>query len=179
MTSSLPNQGLSAGARIAPLGPDDLEGFWRCLDAVARERRFLAFTHAPSLEATRAFVEANRAGGAPAFVAKVGGTVAGWCDLTRPDWEGWRHAARLGMGVHPVYRGAGIGRALLEATLAAARARGIERIELEVYASNGPARHLYERAGFEVEGIRRRCRKLGGRYDDAVLMAILLDPASP
>lgn len=174
MVSRLSNQGFSAPAEIAPLGPDDLEGFWRCLDAVARERRFLAFTRAPSLEATRAFVEANRTDGAPAFVARVGGKVAGWCDLTRPDWEGWRHAGRLGMGVHPVYRGEGIGRALLEATVAEAGARGFERIELEVYASNGPARRLYERAGFEVEGIRRRCRKLGGRYDDSVLMALLL-----
>ena len=171
------NQALSAPAPITPLAPDDLEGYWRCLDAVARERRFLAFTHAPSLEATRAFVEANRADGAPAFVAKVGGRVAGWCDLTRPDFEGWRHAGRLGMGVHPVYRGAGLGGLLIEATLAEARTRGFERIELEVYASNVAARRLYERAGFEVEGIRRRCRKLDGRYDDAVLMALLFDPA--
>ncbi len=177
MNPVFPNQGLSLDARIVPLGPGDLEGYWRCLDAVARERRFLAFTHAPTLEATRNFVEANRADGAPAFVARVGGKVAGWCDLTRPDWEGWRHAVRLGMGVHPVYRGAGLGRALLEATITEARARDFERIELEVYASNGPARRLYERAGFEVEGIRRRCRKLGGHYDDAVLMALLLAPA--
>jgi ribosomal protein S18 acetylase RimI-like enzyme len=176
MNRGLSDQGLGAAARIAPLAPDDLEGFWRCLDAVARERRFLAFTQAPSLESTRAFVEANRADGAPAFVAKVEGRVAGWCDLTRPHFDGWRHAGRLGMGVHPVYRGAGLGRSLLEATLAEARARGFERIELEVYASNAPARRLYDRAGFEVEGVRRRCRKLDGRYDDAVLMALLFDP---
>jgi ribosomal protein S18 acetylase RimI-like enzyme len=177
MGQGFSNQGLGASVLIAPLAADDLEGFWRCLDAVARERRFLAFTQAPPLESTRAFVEANRADGAPAFVAKVGGRVAGWCDLTRPDFDGWRHAGRLGMGVHPVYRGAGLGRLLLEATLAEARTRGFERVELEVYASNAAARHLYDQAGFEVEGIRRRCRKLDGRYDDAVLMALLLDPA--
>jgi RimJ/RimL family protein N-acetyltransferase len=177
MSHRLSDQGLGAPAQVAPLAPDDLEGFWRCLDAVARERRFLAFTRAPSLESTRAFVEANRADGAPAFVAKVAGRVAGWCDITRPEFEGWRHAGRLGMGVHPVYRGAGLGRLLLAATVAEARTRGFERIELEVYASNAPARQLYEHAGFEVEGVRRRCRKLDGRYDDTILMALLFDRA--
>lgn len=174
MSGRLPNQGLSLpGAAIAPLAPGDVEGFWRCLDAVARERRFLAFTEAPPLEEARAFVAANRADGAPAFVARVNGEVAGWCDVSRLPWEGWRHGGRLGMGVHPVWRRAGLGRALLEATLADARARGFERIELEVYAANAPAIRLYERAGFAVEGTRRRCRRLDGVVDDAVLMAVL------
>ena len=36
--------------------------------------------------------------------------------------------------------------------------------------------HLYERLGFQREGVKRRGRKLDGAYDDNILMALLLAP---
>ena len=47
-------------------------------------------------------------------------------------------------------RGAGLGRALLEATLDRARARGCRRIELDVNESNDPAVRLYGSFGFSA-----------------------------
>ncbi len=88
--------------------------------------------------------------------------------------EGFRHAGRMGMGVLPDYRGAGLGRRLLTETLEAARAIGIERVELEVFASNEAAIALYGRLGFVVEGIKKRARKLDGKYDDDLIMALFL-----
>jgi RimJ/RimL family protein N-acetyltransferase len=77
------------------------------------------------------------------------------------------------MGLLPGYRGRGIGRRLMEEAIARAWHAGLERIELEVFASNAPARALYEKLGFVTEGVRRRARKLDGAYDDNVLMALL------
>ena len=97
------------------------------------------------------------------FVAlDEGGEVVGWCDVVRDDREGFRHAWRLGMGLLPAVRGRGVGRRLAEAAMAAARAKGAERIELEVFASNTHAIALYERLGFAREGVKRRARKLDG-----------------
>ncbi|HYH57678.1 MAG TPA: GNAT family N-acetyltransferase [Thermoleophilaceae bacterium] len=45
-------------------------------------------------------------------------------------------------------RGAGLGRALVEAAMARARERGCRRIELDVNESNAPARALYAACGF-------------------------------
>jgi ribosomal protein S18 acetylase RimI-like enzyme len=45
-------------------------------------------------------------------------------------------------------RGAGLGRALVEATLARARARGCRRVELDVNEANEPAQRLYGSFGF-------------------------------
>ncbi len=45
-------------------------------------------------------------------------------------------------------RGQGIGRALVEAVLERARARGCKRVELDVDVENAPARALYEALGF-------------------------------
>jgi ribosomal protein S18 acetylase RimI-like enzyme len=43
------------------------------------------------------------------------------------------------MGVVPEYRGRGVGRALVEATLSAARSKSLARIDLEVRADNAAA----------------------------------------
>ncbi|HEY4201208.1 MAG TPA: GNAT family N-acetyltransferase [Devosiaceae bacterium] len=52
------------------------------------------------------------------------------------------------MGLLADYRARGIGRALLEATLDDAFARGFERVALEVFAGNERAVRLYEKVGF-------------------------------
>ena len=77
------------------------------------------------------------------------------------------------MGVQKDYRGQGIGERLALAALQRAREVGLERVELDVYASNGPAIRLYEKLGFVTEGIHRRARKLNGQVDDLISMALL------
>ena len=164
---------------VVPIRESHIESFRACLDSVARERRFLGMLEAPPLESVAAFVNGNIQEALPQFVA-VGWDqlVVGWCDVTPPRSDGFTHTGALGMGVHRDYRGRGLGSRLLEATLARAREFGLERVELEVYASNLPAIRLYERWGFEREGVKRRARKLAGEYDDLVLMAILFNESA-
>jgi RimJ/RimL family protein N-acetyltransferase len=52
-------------------------------------------------------------------------------------------------------------------------------VELEVYPDNQAAVLLYEQFGFVAEGLRRRARKLDGRYQDIELMALWLRPVQP
>jgi RimJ/RimL family protein N-acetyltransferase len=110
----------------------------------------------------------------PFLVVIERSTIVGWCDVGRREREGFRHAAELGMGLRAKVRGRGLGSRLLKKAIALSRRRGLEKLELQVYASNVPARRLYQKFGFEVEGRRVRARKLDGRYDDIVLMALFL-----
>jgi len=110
----------------------------------------------------------------PFLVATKGSTIVGWCDVGRREREGFRHTAELGMGLRAEVRGSGLGSRLLKRTIALCRRRRIEKLELQVYASNVPARRLYEKFGFDVEGRRVRARKLDGRYDDVVLMGLFV-----
>jgi len=160
--------------RIIETTDAHIEGFHRCVGVVARERRYIGLVDAPPLAASRAFVQSVAAGGGVHLVAvDAVGDVVGWCDIARFPLEGFQHAGRLGMGLLPHHRGHGVGRRLAQAAIDAARDRGMERIELEVFSTNVRAIRLYEQLGFAHEGVRRQARKLDGTYEDNVLMALI------
>lgn len=161
--------------RIAPIGPDQIEGFHAALDAVARERRFLTLLEAPPLPETRAFVLAGRDRGDIRLLALVKGAVVGWVDIQREPWPSHAHRGHLGIGLLPAWRGRGFGGALIAAALDEAWATRLSRVELTVHADNTPAIALYERLGFAREGLIRRAALIDGRAIDAILMARLND----
>ena len=85
-----------------------------------------------------------------------------------------RHVAGLGMGVADDLTGKGIGTALLRELLDAAdNWLDIKRIELTVFHDNATAISLYERHGFEREGLLRAYAFRDGSYVDAITMARL------
>jgi RimJ/RimL family protein N-acetyltransferase len=160
--------------RIVPIAEEHIDGFHACLDAVCRERRYLAMLQAPPLSSVRKFCRSNIEQGVPQMVALDGGIVVGWCDILPNSRDGFSHCGELGMGVSRDLRRQGIGIRLVAQTIARAREIGIERVELDVYASNQAAIALYEKLGFAVEGVKKRARKLDGVYDDVICMALFL-----
>jgi len=160
--------------QITRISEEHVESFHRCLDSVARERRYLGLVKAPPLESTRDFVLSNIRSKIPQYVAVEGIKVVGWCDIAPNKGEGFTHCGTLGMGVLSDYRGKGIGARLIEDALYAAKEFGFERVELEVYVSNVSAVKLYETRGFKHEGVKRKARKLDGKYDDILMMALFI-----
>jgi ribosomal protein S18 acetylase RimI-like enzyme len=156
---------------IVPIERRHVAGFREVLDGVARERRWLALLEAPPLPRVRRFVLNGLRNGMAQFVAVDDGRVVGWCDINPKTHETLRHSGVLGMGVAETHRGRGVGSALLRATLQAASARGITRVELVVRADNAAAIALYERHGFELEGRLRDYLFIDGRAFDALQMA--------
>lgn len=171
---------MTVSGRIRPITLDDIEGYRACLDRVARERIHIAFTEAPSADQAKFFVASMIERDMPFYVADDDGSVVGWCDIyvapPNPARPGFDHGGALGMGLDQEYRRQGLGDALLAAALAHAGRIGLERVELQVYATNQPAIALYRKFGFETEGVKRRARKLDGRYDDIIQMARLRPP---
>jgi putative acetyltransferase len=123
-------------------------------------------------EQTRKWLE-NRGAGTTSIVAEINQHVVGHAGLHRS--EGRRaHAANLGLGVHDDFTGRGIGKALLLALIDTAdNWLNIRRLELTVYTDNVAAIRLYEKCGFEREGIHRDYAFKNGQFVDAVAMARL------
>lgn len=165
--------------RIERASEGHLEGLCQAIETVARERRYLGNVDGFPLDEVRQFAAALAATGGVQLVAvDDDGSVAGWCDVRRNPFEGFRHVGTLGIGLLSAYRGLGLGPRLLARTVEAASAAGMHRIELEVFASNTRAVHVFEKAGFVREGLKRRARLLDGVADDVVCMARLLPGAA-
>jgi RimJ/RimL family protein N-acetyltransferase len=172
----------TAIATVRPITEQDADSYRACLDRVAQERMYLAFTEAPSAEQARFFVKAMIQRDLPFVVAVDGSnTVVGWCDIhvppPNPLRPGFQHAGQLGMGLDRGFRGKGLGTKMMRACFDWAQRIGLERIELQVYASNTGAIALYRKFGFVTEGVRVRARKLDNHYDDIVIMARLRPPS--
>jgi ribosomal protein S18 acetylase RimI-like enzyme len=166
---------LTSGLQIRPISKTDIPAFWAALDGVARERKYLAFVEAPSLAETRQFILEHMEKRDIQIVAAKGDEIIGWCDVVVSGLPGFTHCGRLGMGVVKKHRGLGIGTRLVEETVRRAVEKGLLRIELDVFSSNGPAIRLYRRFGFVTEGRKSKARFLNGEFEDILLMALLIE----
>jgi putative acetyltransferase len=86
------------------------------------------------------------------------------------------HIAYLGgLAIHPDFAGKGYGKKMIAAILALGKEMGMQRIELSAATINEKAIALYEKMGFQKEGILRKYTYLKSedRYLDEVMMSYL------
>jgi RimJ/RimL family protein N-acetyltransferase len=159
---------------VIPITEEHVEGFNAAVDSVSRELKYLAWIEGPPIEMSRAFVLDNIRNNRPHYVAIVNDKVVGWCDISSMNRPVYVHSGSLGIGVIAEYRGQGIGESLMRAAIEHAKKIGLTRVELTVREPNNPAYHLYKKLGFEVEGTKRNAVRIDGKYEDIIMMAILL-----
>jgi L-phenylalanine/L-methionine N-acetyltransferase len=93
-----------------------------------------------------------------------------------PGRRGFRHTVTLGISVAKEWRNRGLGTTLMKQALDWCEKNPlIKRVELEVFGDNDRAQHVYEKLGFEREGVRREAFLKGGRFRDSIMMAIRFD----
>lgn len=160
-------------ADVVPLREEHFAELRGVLDAVAREGRYLAFLQAPPAEEAYAFYRSIIEHHCPGFVALASDRVVGWCDVLPTHGESRAHVGILGIGLLPEFRGLGVGAALTRAAIDRAWEKGLTRLELTVRADNIRAKRLYDRLGFQVEGVNRRAFCVNGQYFDSFSMALL------
>ena len=159
---------------IVPITESHIPSFRAAVDAVAREKKFLAFLEAPPLDETTKFVVASIEQKNPHFVVLSDSKVVGWCDVMRNTKRlVYSHCGTLGIGLLPEFRGQGIGRPLMQTTIDAAWQCGITRIELTVREQNANAIALYKSLGFAIEGLHRKAVRIDGQYQNVYAMALL------
>lgn len=156
---------------IRPLETEDYRDWHAIMTCSAVQRQTLQLPSL-TLATARKRLEA-RSDSSHVLAAVMGDRVVG---------QGWlqvmggrrSHVGQPGVAVHEDYWGRGIGKALLTALIDLGdNWLGLTRLELEVYADNAAAIHLYEKAGFVLEGTKRQYAMRDGVLIDAYVMARL------
>jgi RimJ/RimL family protein N-acetyltransferase len=153
--------------------PSDAEALAAYIGAIVDEQLPVLFARAapPTPEQVAKMIARNAEDERSAlFVAVEKGAILGMLDfspLARPQQ---RHVGSFGMSVARGARGRGIGTRLLRALYAFAKEQGYRKLELEVFATNGPAIVLYESHGFVHEGGRRGAVMVGEETVDLLMM---------
>lgn len=117
--------------------------------------------------------------GFPVLVADRAGAVDGFARVS--DYSD--RCVYEGVGEHGVYvartaRGAGVGRALLEALADEAGRRGYYKLTSRIFTDNAASRVAHRAAGFEEVGVQRRHGRLDGAWRDCVLVERLIGEAA-
>jgi RimJ/RimL family protein N-acetyltransferase len=160
---------------VRPADPSDAHGVKELGDDVSAEPEGWLATQDGwrSVGDERRYLRAiRRYPHAAVFVAEAeDGSIVGRLSLARDQHPASRHVADLGLMVARSHRRQGIGSALLGAAVEWARENDVRKLELHVFTYNEAAIKLYERFGFEREGLRKRHYRQGNKLVDAILMA--------
>ncbi len=107
------------------------------------------------------------------LVAEYEGQLVGHAFLQSHALMSLRHVADLNIAVHLGWQKKGVGTKLLHQIIECAKQAGdIEKIELNVRASNTAAISLYKKLGFEEEGRLKNRVKVQNFYIDDIIMGL-------
>lgn len=107
------------------------------------------------------------------LVAEFDAEIIGNIDLTGSRRKIMEHTAVIGMGMLSEWRNSGLGTALLSSAIKWAKQNPVlELLWLQVYTKNELAMSLYQKMGFQENGIIKDFFKHGGEYFDNLNMTL-------
>jgi phosphinothricin acetyltransferase len=105
------------------------------------------------------------------LVALEGSRVAGWAALSSvSSRKVYAGVAEVSVYVAEAFRGAGLGRALLDALVHESEAEGLWTLQASIFPENVTSIALHRACGFREIGRRERVGRLGGLWRDTVLL---------
>ena len=172
------------GTRVVlrALQSTDLDGLLKFANAIVKERRTNPELGITSLDRRlrrsdeKKFLDGILLGikknEVVSVAAFVGGRVVGHCDVSRRKSTDERHAGLFGIVILDGYRGTGIGQMMVKTALGEAFRSGVWLVELQVFAINEVAIHVYEKLGFRRVGVVPGKMLRNGRLLDEIRMYV-------
>jgi len=103
-------------------------------------------------------------------VAEVGGRLAGNSSVTRGSYDDTKQHGYLGIAISRKYRDLGIGLEMMRTLVLQSRRAGLKTVQLEVFANNPRAIHVYEKTGFREAGRIPKKMLRNGKFIDSIVM---------
>ncbi len=170
---------------IRPIRADDVDSFWQMMCRLDEETEYMMYepgereSRTKDLRPLKATVEAAVSGEDFLVVAETGtGEIVGYIWAERGKLNRIKHTAYIVVGIRRAYQRRGLGSEFFCLLDKWAKENGIVRLELTVECDNTGAKHLYEKHGFAVEGIRPKSMKVNGRFVDEYYMGKTCIPAA-
>ena len=135
---------------IRPARPDDNDAIWAILEPVLRSGETYTLPREIGRDEALAYWNRNSQ---EVFVAEDAGHILGTYFLRANQAGGGDHVANCGYMTSPAAQGKGVGRAMLEHSLAHARERGFRAMQFNfVVSTNERAVRTWQAYGFETIG---------------------------
>lgn len=153
---------------------EDAENYLDMLLNLDKETKFMMFEpweRPTDINALKNAIEKSINDNNLFLVATDKENIVGFLSIQRGEYRRIRHTGYLVVGIREKYRGMGIGNALFSKIDTWAMENNITRLELTVICSNTIAKHLYEKNGFIVEGIKKKAMIIDDKYVDVFSMA--------
>ena len=103
-------------------------------------------------------------------VAEVRGRLVGNSSVTKGSYEDTRHHGYLGIAISKKHRDRGIGLEMMRTLVRESRRAGLKTVQLEVFANNPRAIHVYERTGFKESGRIPKKMFMSSKFIDSIVM---------
>ena len=108
------------------------------------------------------------------LVAETGGKLVASSDIDILHGDE-KHVGVLGIVIKRGFRGLGMGTEMMKTLIEQATTLGLKVLTLQVFATNKPAIHVYERVGFVHTGTVPKKHFREGQYIDEVIMTKLIE----
>lgn len=161
---------------IRKIQRQDANNYLDMLLNLDNETKFMMFEpgeRSADINITKNIIEKSITGDNLVLVATDSEDIIGFLSAQRGVPNRIKHTAYIVMGIREKFRGKGLGNKLFSELDIWSKKNNIKRLELSVISSNLVAKHLYEKNGFYVEGIKKNAMVIDGEYVDEFFMAKL------
>ncbi|MDW0115979.1 GNAT family N-acetyltransferase [Sporosarcina thermotolerans] len=163
--------------KVRQVKPPDAEQLVKLISHVESTSDFMLFEAGErnlSAEQFRKRIESFGEDASTILISENEGALTGYLMVIAGGSKRNKHSAYLVIGISREFRGQGIGKALFAELDNWARKQNLHRLELTVMKTNAPGVALYEKAGFQIEGVKKNSLLVNGEYIDEYYMAKLI-----
>lgn len=159
------------------LSKNEASRFWDLMNQLDYETKYMLYEPGEreekekSIQRLETVIENSLDGDDFLLVAEINNKLIGYISAEKGALNRIAHSAYIVVGILKDYRGKGVGTEFFKQLDIWAESKNITRLELTVICENEIAKHLYEKSGFIIEGIKHKSILVDGNYLDEFYMA--------